>query len=199
MSQQRGVDAAPVERSPALDAATFQAMYDSYGADCYRVARQVVRDANLAEDVVQNVFVALWRGTACFDAARGSVQGWLLMITHHKAVDLVRSNQRHTGPALTDEMLGGVQAVEDVEELGLRSARAANIAQALAKLTEVQREVILLSYYNGYSQSEIAQLTGTPLGTVKTRMVHALKKLRRDLALAALAVDEGWHRNEATA
>jgi RNA polymerase sigma factor (sigma-70 family) len=175
MSQQRGVDAAPVERSPALDAATFQAMYDSYGADCYRVARQVVRDANLAEDVVQNVFVALWRGTACFDAARGSVQGWLLMITHHKAVDLVRSNQRHTGPALTDEMLGGVQAVEDVEELGLRSARAANIAQALAKLT------------------------GTPLGTVKTRMVHALKKLRRDLALAALAVDEGWHRNEATA
>jgi RNA polymerase sigma-70 factor (ECF subfamily) len=177
----------------------FKTIYDSCAVDCYRLARHVVRDAHLAQDVVQNVFAAFWRGDARFDPARGSVRSWLLTVTHFKAVDLVRSNQRHSAPTLTEKDVGRLQAIDDVEELGLRGARTAHVALALGKLSAVQREVIMLSYYGGLSQTEIAVQTDTALGTVKTRMLHALKHLRRDLDLETLAVDEGWNRPRAAA
>lgn len=177
-----------------MELAEFQSIYETCIADCYRVARHVIHDVQLAEDVVQNVFTAFWHGDARFDPARGSVRGWLLMITHHKAVDLVRRNQRHRGPALSDEDLGQRRSEDNVEEQGTLGARADHVAQALAKLTHVQRQVILLSYYGGLSQSEIANQTGIALGTVKTRMLYAMKQLRADLDLATLAIDEGWYR-----
>jgi RNA polymerase sigma factor (sigma-70 family) len=176
----------------------FRAVFDSCAGDCYQVARRITLDAALAEDVVQNVFLAYWHGDARFDPSRGSVRSWLLTVTHHKAVDAVRHNQRHSGRRsghdLTDQALNWLPSDDDVEELGLRGTRAAHVTEALAALTGVQREVILLGYYGGYSQTEIATLTGAALGTVKTRTLHALKNLRLNLDLAALAGDEGWHR-----
>jgi RNA polymerase sigma factor (sigma-70 family) len=200
MIQQRGLSLVPCVpadegvRSGRFDIDQFRTMYDSHATDCYRVARLVVRDSRLAEDVVQDVFTAIWQGFARFDPDRGSARAWLLMVTHHKAVDLVRRNQRHKGPALTDVHLERLRAADDVEAEVVRAAGGTQVASALAKLTDVQRQVITLAYFGGYSQTEIAQLTGSALGTVKTRTLHALRHLRGNIDLAALATDEGWLR-----
>jgi RNA polymerase sigma factor (sigma-70 family) len=171
----------------------FRALYDAHATDCQRVAQLIVRDLRLAEDVVQNVFVAVWNGTASFDPSRGPSKGWLLMVTHHKAVDLVRQNQRHQLLSLTDDLLEQFRAIDDVEDEALTFAHEAHVSRALAKLTDVQRQVIILAYFGGYTQVEIANLTGAALGTVKTRTLHGLRKLRANLDLITLATDEGWH------
>ena len=108
-----------------MDVEAFGSLYDSYGRDCYRVARRVITDPQLAEDVVQNVFLAVWRGDAVFDATRGSIRTWLLAITHHKAVDAVRQNDRHTRRAATDDALAWLPAQDDVEKEGWQLTRRA--------------------------------------------------------------------------
>jgi RNA polymerase sigma factor (sigma-70 family) len=185
--------ATTTHRRAALGIDELKALYDAHATDCRRVAQLIVRDPELAEDVVQNVFVAVWNGSAHFDAERGASKGWLLMVTHHKAVDLIRSNQRHRQLSLTDDMLADLRAADDVEDAALRFDQGAHVSKALASLTDAQRQVIILAYFGGYTQIEIATLTGAALGTVKTRTLHALKKLRANLDLIALATDEGWH------
>jgi RNA polymerase sigma-70 factor (ECF subfamily) len=153
----------------------------------------------LAEDVVQNVFIAVWNGSARFDSERGAAKGWLLLVTHHKAVDLVRRNQRHHLLSLTEDMLGQFHAHDDVEDEALHFAHDVQVSRALADLTDAQRQVIILAYFGGYTQTEIADLTDTALGTVKTRTLYALRKLRANLDLIALAADEGWHHRSQSA
>jgi RNA polymerase sigma-70 factor (ECF subfamily) len=203
MIQKRGLRpvVCPAQNSAGEDLTLddFTSMYDSYAGDCYRVARAVVRDAALAHDVVQNVFTAVWNGDARFDRSRGLARSWLLMVTHHKAVDLIRSNRRHVGLALTASRIELLRADDDVENEAVGTTRRSHVTAALASLTDVQREVILLGYYGGYTQSEIASMTETALGTVKTRTLHALRNLRNNLDLTTLAVDEGWHRLLASA
>jgi RNA polymerase sigma factor (sigma-70 family) len=180
--------------SSPIGSAELGSLYDAYGVECLRVALGVVRDRHLAGDVVQEVFAAIWRGDAAFDPARGSLRSWILTITHHKAVDAVRKSERRTGRSTTDERLTHTPGADDVEEAGWQRLRRDHILAALASLTVVQRQTIMLAYFDGYSQSEIAELTGTALGTVKTRTLHALRRLRLNIDLAAVAIDEGWHR-----
>jgi RNA polymerase sigma factor (sigma-70 family) len=177
-----------------MDVEDFRGLYDSFGAECYRIARRIITDSQLAEDVVQNVFLAVWRGDAVFDASRGSIRGWLLAITHHKAVDAVRHNDRHSRRASTDEALAWLPAQDDVEKEGWQQARRSHVAAAMVALSDVQRQVITLAYFGGYTQVEIAKLTDTALGTVKTRTLAALRQLRQNLDLSTLANDEGWLR-----
>jgi RNA polymerase sigma factor (sigma-70 family) len=177
-----------------MDVDGFAGLYDSFGSDCYRVARRIITDPQLAEDVVQNVFLAVWRGDAVFDETRGSIRTWLLTITHHKAVDAVRQNDRHTRRSATDDALASLPAEDDVEREGWQRTRRAHVESALTGLTEVQRQVITLAYFGGYTQTEIAALTNTALGTVKTRTLAALRQLRANLDLSTLVTDEGWLR-----
>jgi RNA polymerase sigma factor (sigma-70 family) len=171
----------------------LEAWYGAYGSLCYRVARGIVVDEHLAQDVVQDAFLAVWSGRAGeYDAARGSMEAWLVRITHCKAVDTVRRNQRHAvrnaGPWLFDSLV----AENNVEDDAWNAHRRRHLGAALADLNKAQRQVLELAYFGGYSQSEISRLTNTPLGTVKTRTFTALRRLRQSLDLIAVASDEGW-------
>jgi RNA polymerase sigma factor (sigma-70 family) len=175
------------------DPGVIEDLYDAYGALCYRVARRVVVDEHLAYDVVQDVFVAVWSGRAgVFDPTRGSVKVWLLRVTHHKAVDTVRRNHRHTSRNAGPNVFSILLASDDVDAEVWGRQQRTYIDAALADLSDVQREVLSLAYFGGYTQSEISRLTGVPLGTVKTRTLAALRQLRTSLDLLAIADEDGW-------
>lgn len=171
-----------IQRLARGDEAALEAVYNRYGGACYRLARRIVGDSQLAEDVVQQVFLTLWQGTG-YNPTRGAVSTWLLSITHHKSVDLIRRDKRHRQRLGADEELLEVAAAgPGPDEQAWSLLRAERTRSALQDLPAEQREVLLLAYYGGYTQTEIADLTGTPLGTVKSRTFQAMKRLRVQLA-----------------
>lgn len=175
-------DAALLARVADGDEAAIEAVYQRYGGACYRLARRLIGDAQLAEDVVQQVFLTLWQRNG-YDPARGAVSTWLLTLTHHKAVDMLRRDKGRR------QRLAGEQELLEIEATGPGPAeatwarlRAERTRAALRTLPVDQREVLLLAYYGGYTQSEIADITGLPLGTVKSRTFQAMRRLRGQLA-----------------
>ncbi len=164
------------------DPAALEELYDRHGGAVYGLARRVVADDQLAHDVVQEVFLAIWRGAATYDGSRGSLSTWLFALTHHKSVDAVRRSQRHSGRRAPEEALTTqADPAQAVDEQAIAAVRGDEVRAALAALPEPQRRALTLAYFGGYSQAEIAQLTGTPLGTVKTRTLAALRRLRAAL------------------
>ena len=174
-------DALLIERVGRGDEAALEALYERYGGACYRLARRIVVDGHLAEDVIQQVFLALWQGTG-YNPARGAVSTWLLTITHHKSVDLLRRDkgrrQQRSGDQELIEIAATGPGPDDQVWARLRAERT---RAALRELPAEQREALLLAYYGGYTQSEIAGITGIPLGTVKSRTFQAMKRLRTSL------------------
>jgi RNA polymerase sigma factor (sigma-70 family) len=161
------------------DPGALEELYDRHGGACYGLARRVVTDEQLAQDVVQEVFLAIWRGAAKYDGSRGTLSTWLYALTHHKSVDAVRRAQRHSGRrASEDALITEPDPSPAVDEQALASVRRDEVRAALADLPEPQRRALMLAYFGGYSQSEIAAMTGIPLGTVKTRTLAALRRLR---------------------
>lgn len=161
------------------DPKALEELYDRHGGAVYGLARRVVADEQLAHDVVQEVFLAIWRGAATYDGSRGSLSTWLFALTHHKSVDAVRRSQRHSGRRAPEEALTtAADPARAVDEQAVSAVQGDEVRAALAALPEPQRRALTLAYFGGYSQSEIAQLTGTPLGTVKTRTLAALRRLR---------------------
>jgi RNA polymerase sigma-70 factor (ECF subfamily) len=158
--------------------ATASELLDGYTARALALARRVVVDGQLAEDVVQEAFLAYWRNPDAFDAARGSFDSWFLALVHHKAVDAVRreTSQRRRADAAA-EMLGP-EIPPDVAELVAGRLADARVRAALEALPAVQREALVLAYWGGCTQREIALRTGAPLGTVKTRMLAGMRRLR---------------------
>jgi RNA polymerase sigma factor (sigma-70 family) len=150
-------------------------LYDRFGAVSYGLALRIVRDAALAEDVVQEAFLTIWRSAARFVAERGKARTWILTLVHRRAVDLVRREQFRRAEPLQDESEKGGRTAE--EEAWLRLERA-RVQEALKRLSDQQREAIELAYYGGFTQSELADRLGEPLGTVKSRMFTGLSRLR---------------------
>lgn len=171
-------DAALLDAVLRGDDEALETLYRRYGGACFALARRILDDNHLAEDVVQQVFTALWKGSG-FDVRRGALSTWLMSVTHHKAIDVLRRE------APRRKRLASEQALLEVavtgpgpdEEAWMR-LRAERTREALKTLPAEQRELLLLAYYGGYSQSEIAGLTGLPLGTVKSRTLAAMRKLR---------------------
>jgi RNA polymerase sigma-70 factor (ECF subfamily) len=163
-----------------LDA--LEALYDRYRAMAYAIALRITADATLAEDVVQDAFLGVWRHAERYAEGRGSVKTWLLAIVHHRAIDAVR--RRRPASELPDpELPSPPQLVTgDVWAEVAGRLDAIEVRAALAALSEVQREAIELAYWGGLSQTEIATRTGAPLGTVKSRMRLGLLALRQQLA-----------------
>lgn len=160
-------------------------VYRRYGTACYRMARQVTGNESLAQDCVQEAFLALWRDPGRFNAATGGLAGWLLGLTHHKAVDAVRretSQQRRQAAEAARQAVEVEPARFDPAEGAWLQVRAAKLRAKLATLPAAQREALALAYFGGYTQREIAGLTGVPLGTVKTRMMVGMRRLREGLA-----------------
>ena len=190
-------DAALVALVTEADGAALAALFARYGRPCYGLARRVLADEQLAQDVVQEVFLTVWRDASRFDPTRGGFAGWLLSMTHHKAVDLVRREESRRRRRTTADVLeltaSGERSPEDEVWSMLRRDR---VRVALGDLPDPQREALLLSYFGGYTQREIAQLTGAPLGTVKSRMLAAMRRLRDDLEVELDPVEDqgGWAR-----
>ena len=155
-------------------------LYDRYGTPCWSLAKRILRDDELAKEVVQEVFLALWRNPRAYDPSRGGFSTWLLSMTHHKAVDLVRREDGHRRRAAAVAIdADATVTIDDAVTDGLRATR---VRRALSALPEPQREVLVLAYFGGYTQPEIAARTGAPLGTVKTRTLLAMRRLRTALA-----------------
>jgi RNA polymerase sigma factor (sigma-70 family) len=164
------------------DAGALEALYDRYGRAAYSLALRILTDQTLAQDVVQEVFLSLWRDAGRFDAGRGTVATYLLSMTHHRAVDVVRREEHLRRWRTTDERLelepDPRAGVEDQVEAG---ERRAGVRAALRALPTPQREALLLAYFGGYTQREVAALVGVPLGTVKTRMAAGMRKMKEAL------------------
>jgi RNA polymerase sigma-70 factor (ECF subfamily) len=158
-------------------------LYDRFSRIAYGLALRILRDRALAEDAVQEAFLAIWRSAASFAPERSKPSTWVLTLVHRRAVDLVRREQRRRADPLEGiEQQGGG---ETDEEVFLRSQRRI-VQEALRRLPDDQREALELAYYGGYSQSELAERLGQPLGTIKSRMFTGLARLRDLLAEAGL-------------
>ena len=169
-----------------LDAAAFEVLYDRHAGAVYGLCHRIVRSAALADDVCQEAFLSVWRSGGRYDRRIGSVRSWILSITHNRAIDQLRRTRRHDDRQVQDDVLaermpGGDSTDGEV----LRRIEADAAGRALGCLPDEQRAVIELSFYSGYSHTEIADTLDVPLGTVKGRMRLALAKLQGELAEAA--------------
>ena len=178
------------------DAAALEALYGRYGRACYGLARRILADDQFAQDCVQEVFLTVWRDASRYDPDRGGFSTWLLSMTHHKAVDAVRREEnvrkRRTGADVLEHRESEGPTVEDEVWTGLRGDR---VRAALLTLPLPQREALTLAYFGGYTQREIAGLTATPLGTVKTRMLMGMRRLRTGLDGLAPGADAPAQRD----
>jgi len=176
------------------DEGALAELYDRFGAVAYGLALRVIRDAALAEDAVQEAFLMVWRTASRFVAERAKARTWILTLVHRRAVDLVRREQTRRTDPLTDQPDHGGRTAE--EEAWLRLERA-RVQEALKRLPDQQREAIELAYYGGFTQSELADRLGEPLGTVKSRMFTWLSRLR-DLLEETGHEEERWNEPEFT-
>lgn len=169
------VDAAAMTRVAGGDAVALRELYDRYGKVIYSFAYRLTRDATLSEECVQDTFVALWRRAADFDPTRAKLTTWLFVVARNRAIELGRQKNRR--PELRDD-LEPVGTSPDPGDLIAEADESQRIAEAMAELPEEQLEVLRLAYFDGLSHSEIAEVIGIPLGTVKGRARLALVRLR---------------------
>ena len=170
-------------RVAARDPEAFEALYRRYASAAYGVALRVLRQPVLAEDVVHDAFLAIWTGPEAFDPSRGSFRTFLLSLVHHRAVDGVRREerlrkreQRANPPPPPDE-----DVMETVVEEAELADRRQRVRDALGALPPEQRRLVELMYFRGWTQSRIATEEGVPLGTVKSRVFAAMRRLREVL------------------
>jgi RNA polymerase sigma factor (sigma-70 family) len=169
-------------------------LYDRFGRVAYGLALRVVRDPALAEDAVQEAFLAVWRSAARFVAERAKASTWILTLVHRRAVDLVRREQPRRAEPLE---AAPPQAGEDTEEEAWRRLRRVRVQEALKRLPDKQREALELAYYGGFTQSELADRLGEPIGTIKSRMFSGLANLRELLAEGEIE-SEQWKEPRST-
>jgi RNA polymerase sigma-70 factor (ECF subfamily) len=179
-------DVSLVARCADGDEGALAELYDRFGRAAYGLALRIVRDATQAEDVVQEAFMDLWRSAARFDPSRSRPASYLLTFVHRRAVDLIRREQARPQRGGDIDDLSVASTAEDPPSVVVASEQGTTVRQALAALPVLQRQVLELAYFNGLSQSEIAERLGEPLGTVKSRTHVALSRLRELLG-------EGFH------
>lgn len=174
-------DRATLERIAAGEDGAIEILYERYKSMAYALAIRITGDAALGEDVVQDAFVGAWRNAARYEQGRGSVKTWLLSIVHHRAIDATRRRRPTTELPESDAPTPPSLTLPDVwAEVAGRLDRDTVLA-ALGTLSDVQREALELGYFGGLTQQEIAERTGAPLGTVKSRMRLGLLTMRRAL------------------
>ena len=166
------------------DARAFEAVYERHSGAAFSLAYRMVGRGNVAEDVVQEAFLSIWRSGARYERARGSVRTWVLGIVHHRAIDQLRRSSVHDKRRASDE--GLEERLESGERTDVEVARrdeAETIRTAMQTLPPEQSHVIELAYFGGFTHTEIADILETPVGTVKGRMRLGLEKLRDRLRL----------------
>jgi RNA polymerase sigma-70 factor (ECF subfamily) len=173
-------DEAVVALVARADEGALAELYDRFGRVAFGLALRVLRDEKLAEDAVQEGFLAAWRNADRFMPERAKASTWLLTLVHRRAVDLVRrENRRRAEPLVEGVEPPPTESAEDDAWLRFERER---VQAALKRLPDQQREAIELAYYGGFSQSELAERLGQPVGTIKSRMFTGLARLRELLA-----------------
>jgi len=174
-----------MERLGYRDLGAFRALYDRYGNLVYSAALRVVRDAQIAEDMVQEIFLRIWRRPDSYVAQRGRFVTWLTSVTRNRAVDEIRSRgRRYRHETASPEEQERELPAPDRNDPALRaevSDQRRLILAALAQIPAEQRQIIELAYFGGLTQQEIAERLSQPLGTVKTRIRLGMQKLRAAL------------------
>ncbi|HEY1807350.1 MAG TPA: sigma-70 family RNA polymerase sigma factor [Acidobacteriaceae bacterium] len=173
-------DAALVEQMTAGDESALAALYDRYAGVLYGLLLRILKDTHAAEEVLQDLFLQLWRTASRFDASRGSMTAWLMVIARNRAISRLRRGNRH---AVVDDpegfLLESAPDPANLEDEAERRQLAGRLRAAMASLPGEQREALELAYFEGMTQTEIAERTGAPLGTVKSRVRAALQSLRQ--------------------
>jgi RNA polymerase sigma-70 factor, ECF subfamily len=178
-------DAALIRRMVDADETALGALYDRWVRSLYSLVLHLLRDPDEAEDVVEETFWQAWRKAGSYEPSKGAVSTWLLTIGRRKALDRLRSRKRNREEPMEamsgfdDLPSGSPSPAAEAEGSELRES----VRSALRELPGEQREVLELGYFSGLSQAEIAEKTGQPLGTVKTRMRLAIQKLREPLSM----------------
>jgi RNA polymerase sigma-70 factor (ECF subfamily) len=168
------------------DEQAFAELYDAVASTVHGISRRVVRDPAQAEEVTQEVMLEVWRKAARYTPAAGSVRAWVATIAHRRSVDRVRAAQAATDRDLAAGTTGSMAPstpYDEVAEAVESHLETERVRVALGELTELQRESIVLAYYGGHTQTDVAALLGVPLGTVKTRMRDGLIRLRDALGV----------------
>jgi RNA polymerase sigma-70 factor (ECF subfamily) len=165
------------------DPRAFELVYDRHSGAAFSLAYRMVGRGNVAEDVVQEAFLSIWRSGARYERARGSVRTWVLGIVHHRAIDQLRRSSVHDKRRASDEGLEErLESGERTDNEVARREEAASIRSAMDTLPADQSHVIELAYFGGFTHTEIAGILEAPVGTVKGRMRLGLEKLRRQLS-----------------
>jgi RNA polymerase sigma factor (sigma-70 family) len=175
-------------RLSAGDRSAFEELYRRYSPAAYGLAFRVTAQEALAQEVVQDAFLALWRAPEAYDPARGVFRSFFLSLVHHRAVDTVRREERlrkRSERASNLEPVHGEDVAEEVVEDAYLGVRRKEVREALAELPPEQRQVLEMAYFGGYTQARIADELRIPIGTVKTRTLAAMRKLRRSLGTEA--------------
>jgi len=170
-------DEAVVALVARSDEVALGELYDRFGRIAYGLALRVLRDPGLAEDAVQEAFLQIWRGAERFVPERAKASAWIMTLVHRRAVDLVRREERRRADPLEDAsaVAGADGSAEDLAWLRFERER---VQAALSLLPDQQREALELAYYGGFTQSELAERLGQPIGTIKSRMFAGLTRLR---------------------
>jgi RNA polymerase sigma-70 factor, ECF subfamily len=174
----RASDAALIQRIVARDESALAAVYDRYAGMLSSVLNRILHDTNAAEEILQDIFYQLWRTAGNFDAGRGSLPGWLMVIARNRAISRLR---RHN-PAGGEELVENTVVLPSTLESSMaQSEMIGRVRGAMEKLPQEQRAALELAYFEGLTHSEIAAKTGDPLGTVKTRLRTAVETLKKNL------------------
>jgi RNA polymerase sigma factor (sigma-70 family) len=171
-------------RLSAGDRGAFDELYHRYASSAYGLAYRLTGQQILAQDVVHDAFMALWRAPEAFDPARGAFRTFFLSLVHHRAVDTVRREERlrrRTERAANLEPSTGEDPAENVVDEAFMGVRRREVREALATLPHAQRQVLEMAYFQAHTQAQIADELNIPIGTVKTRTLAAMRKLRREL------------------
>lgn len=181
-AESQALDLALVRRIVDGDEAALGSLYDRYGGLVYSVALRVLRDAQAAEEILQDIFHHLWKAAARFDPGRGSLPGWLLVTTRNRSIDrLRRRTPEVTGDLLPENISLPDGVTVDLESNIAQSRLLEKVRGVVGKLPDTQRELMELAYFEGLTHSEIAERTGEPLGTVKSRLRAAIAWLKKEM------------------
>jgi RNA polymerase sigma-70 factor (ECF subfamily) len=166
------------QQHAARDPRAIESLYDEYGGVAFAFAYRLLGERGIAEDVVQEAFLNIWRQGVAYDAARGSARTWVLTIVHHRAIDQIRSMRTRNRADTEIKDAVPLPSDEDTWATVAQTLERERVRQAMARLPPEQRQVVDLVYYGGFTHQEIADQVGVPLGTVKGRLRLALEKLR---------------------
>ena len=173
-------DTSLVEQMTAGDESALAALYDRYSGALYGLLLRILKDTHAAEEVLQDLFLHLWRTASRFDANRGSMTAWLMVMARNRAISRLRRGNR---AAMADDpegyLLESAPDPANLEDEAARRQMAGRLRAAMANLPGEQREALELAYFEGMTQTEIAERTGAPLGTVKSRVRAAMQSLKQ--------------------